>query len=113
MRNDQQQQLTRRFREVAWGRLYWKRNNSTMQRFDSDDVCIVKNGTVTTHYKSLDAFLEDVKEAEQSSIPPDVPGPDEAWLRENKIGSQYDPDWFVEADPTDYPDTGRSLEDLS
>lgn len=57
--------LTRRFRKVGWGRLYWKRSNPRMRRFESDDVCLVLNGTVCIHYKALDAFQRELEEVEQ------------------------------------------------
>lgn len=53
-----------RFRRVAWGRLYWKRARASWKRFDSDDICVVKNGGVTIHYKTLDALERDIKRAE-------------------------------------------------
>lgn len=64
---NQRAQITRRFRKVAFGRLYWKRNNPTMRRFDSDDVAIVMNGVVSTHYKTLAALLEDIEYAERQA----------------------------------------------
>lgn len=62
--NEQRDQIARRFRKVAWGRLYWKRRNPRMRRFDSDDVAIVVNGVVTTHYKTLAALIAAIEEAE-------------------------------------------------
>ena len=59
-------ELTKRFRKVAWGRLYWKANDSRGLRiFDSDDVCIVRDGTATIHYKTIEAFIEELEEWEQ------------------------------------------------
>ena len=59
------QHLTRRFRKVAWGRLYWKAHDRRdLRSFESDDVCIVVDGSETIHYKTLDAFLEELKEWE-------------------------------------------------
>lgn len=60
----QTKELTKRFRKVAWGRLYWRLHNMSMRRFDSDDVCIVKRGMATTHYKTLDAFIEHLESVE-------------------------------------------------
>lgn len=62
---NRKKELTRRFRNVAWGRLYWKDANWRWRNvFDSDDVCIVRDGTVTIHYKSLEAFVEELEEWE-------------------------------------------------
>lgn len=60
----QRGEITRRFRRVAWGRLYWRRANPRMRRFESDDVAIVRNGVVTTHYKTLEALIADIEAAE-------------------------------------------------
>jgi hypothetical protein len=58
--------LVRRFRKVAWGRLYWnKGRNSLMQHMDSDDMCIVKSGTITNHYKTMAAFIHDLEGIEE------------------------------------------------
>lgn len=58
-------ELTRRFRAVSWGRLYWnKGRNRLMQHMDSDDVCIVRDGSLTTHYKTIEAFEREIKNAE-------------------------------------------------
>lgn len=59
--------LTRRYRRVSWGRLYWKAANPNMKRFDTDDVCIVVSGTVTTHYKTVDRFAIDIFHAEMET----------------------------------------------
>lgn len=61
----QRQRITKRFRKVAWGRLYWKRSNPRMRRFDTDDVAIVMNGVVSTHYKTLAALVADIEQAER------------------------------------------------
>lgn len=61
---NQRREITRRFRRVAWGRLYWRFRNPRMRRFDSDDIAIVRNGVVTTHYKTLKALVADIEEAE-------------------------------------------------
>jgi|GEM_PF-4139689 len=62
-------ELAKRFRKVAWGRLYWKnRNTRWRNRFDREDVCIVKNGTSTTHYHTLDTFIRDLEYAEQRAV---------------------------------------------
>ena len=60
--------LIRRYRKVSWGRLLWKSKRSANKRFESDDICIVKNGVLTTHYKNMEAFIRDIEaaEAEQS-----------------------------------------------
>ena len=76
----QRDALTRRFRKVAWGRLYWKRSNPNMRRFDSDDVCIVKNGTLSTHYKSIDAFVKQIEEAEMDNTIPKYIVHDREWF---------------------------------
>lgn len=65
---NRREQITRRFRKVAWGRLYWRRANARMRRFENDDVCIVMNGVVTTHYKSLAALIEDIEREEQARV---------------------------------------------
>lgn len=58
-------ELSRRFRKVAWGRLYWNSYRTRFTRlFDSDDVCVVRDGTGTIHYKSLDAFIKVLEEWE-------------------------------------------------
>lgn len=57
-------QLIRRYRRVSWGRLFWKGKNPSMRRFDSNDVCIVLNGVVAIHYKTMEAFIEAIEEAE-------------------------------------------------
>lgn len=58
--------ITKRYRRVSWGRLYWKTRNWHMRnRFDSDDVCITHNGTLTIHYKSIDGLLRDIEYAER------------------------------------------------
>lgn len=59
-------ELRRRFRKVAWGRLYWVTRFGRRNQFmDSDDVAIVRDGTLTTHYKTLAALEEDIVEAER------------------------------------------------
>lgn len=59
--------LTKRFRKVAWGRLYWRYHyGRPNQHIDSDDVCIVRDGTLTTHYKTMAAFIEDLEHAEET-----------------------------------------------
>ena len=58
-------ELTTRFRKVAWGRLYWKKNqHHYTRRFDSDDVCVVMDGTTSIHYKTIEAFIEELENAE-------------------------------------------------
>ena len=52
--------IVARYRKVSWGRLLWKKSNPRMRVFDRDDVCVVRNGTVTVHYKTLDALLDDI-----------------------------------------------------
>jgi len=58
--------LSVRFRKVAWGRLAWRDTMSSefAPYFDADDVCIVRDGTETIHYKTLDAFVSDLEEWE-------------------------------------------------
>lgn len=56
------EELIKRFRKVAWGRLYWKNANYRWRHaFDSDDICIVRDGSATVHYKTLEAFIEDLE----------------------------------------------------
>lgn len=63
-------ELTDRFRKVAWGRLYWKANHHHYTRkFDSDDVCIVRNGAAAIHYKTIEAFVSDLEWAESPRSP--------------------------------------------
>lgn len=57
-------QITRRFRKVAWGRLYWKSKNPHWRVFNSDDVAIVRNGTTRIHYQSIDALIRDIEHSE-------------------------------------------------
>lgn len=58
-------ELTERFKKVAWGKLYWKPiDELSTASFDGDDVCIVKDGTATIHYKSMEAFVADLEEWE-------------------------------------------------
>lgn len=57
--------LTRRFRKVAWGRLYRKAHDRRdLRMFDSDDVCIVMDGSAAIHYKTIEAFIEELEEWE-------------------------------------------------
>lgn len=56
--------LIRRYRKVTWGRLYWHSKRFPMKAFDSDDVCIVRNGVITTHYKTLEALVREIEERE-------------------------------------------------
>lgn len=56
--------LTARFRKVAWGKLHWKSDDTMREHFDSDDVCIVRDGTATIHYKTIEAFIADLEEWE-------------------------------------------------
>lgn len=64
----QKTDIIKRWRNLGtarWGRLYWRRNNMRWRdTFDSDDVCIVRDPPLTTHYKTLDALLEDIEYAE-------------------------------------------------
>ena len=61
-------EITARYRKLKdwrWGRLYWKRNDRRgSRRFDSDDVAIIKDGGLTTHYKNITALIEDIADAE-------------------------------------------------
>lgn len=58
--------LQKRFRKVAWGRLYFNYGrNRSLQHMESDDVMIVRDGSLTTHYKTIKAFIEDLEEAER------------------------------------------------
>lgn len=66
---NRREQITRRFRKVAWGRLYWKGRNPGMRRFDNDDVCIVVNGVITTHYKTVEALVADIENEERPTPP--------------------------------------------
>lgn len=63
--------LSRRWRKVGYGRLYWKANNRRWLRdfFESDDVCVVVDGPARTHYKTLAAFLEDIEDLESDVTP--------------------------------------------
>jgi len=58
-------EIIKRFRGVAWGRLYWKSNNPRMRRFMSDDICLVKSGTSCIHYQCLSALIEDIELGEE------------------------------------------------
>lgn len=60
---NRRKELTRRFRKVAWGRLYW-RNRRWWRVFDNDDVAVVRNGTITHHYHTLAALEAEIAEAE-------------------------------------------------
>jgi hypothetical protein len=67
---NRKQQITKRYRKVSWGRLFWRNpHNSRMQHMDSDDVCIIRDGALTAHYKTLAAFLEDLEEWERLTAP--------------------------------------------
>lgn len=57
-------QIIRRYRRVSWGRLSFRSKRSKNKRFDSDDVCIVVNGVVTTHFKSMEALIRAIEERE-------------------------------------------------
>ena len=62
---NRRKELTKRFRKCAWGRLYWKAHDRRdLRMFDSDDVCIVMDGSATIHYKSIEAFVEELEEWE-------------------------------------------------
>jgi hypothetical protein len=77
--------LVKRFRKVAWGRLYWNMGrNSLMQHMDGDDVCIVRDGTLTTHYKTIDAFVEELENAEE--LDQDVA----SWIGERDAGNEVE-----------------------
>lgn len=65
MTADRKKAIVARYRKVSWGRLLWKKSNPTMRVFDRDDVCVVRNGGVTIHYKSIEALLEQIAEAER------------------------------------------------
>lgn len=66
MVKDRRDELRQRFRKVAWGRLTWVTHFGRRTQFmDSDDVAIVRDGTMTIHYKTLAAFIEDLEEAER------------------------------------------------
>ena len=58
-------EIIKRFRKVAWGRLYWKNKNHRMRRFNSDDICVVIHGTSCTHYQCLDALVADIELGEE------------------------------------------------
>lgn len=61
-------ELSKRFRKVSWGRLYWNnRSGRYRHMFDSDDVCVVRDAPYTDHYKTLDAFIERLEYAERVS----------------------------------------------
>lgn len=66
MGSERRKQLSRRWRKVGYGRLYWKANNRGRWRdfFESDDVCVVTDGPARTHYKTMDAFLEELEDLE-------------------------------------------------
>lgn len=62
--------LSRRWRKVGYGRLYWKANNRgrwLRDFFESDDVCVVIDGPARTHYKTMAAFLEDLEDFESEA----------------------------------------------
>lgn len=64
---NRKKELTKRFRKAAWGRLYWKANDHRgLRMFESDDVCIVMDGSVTIHYKSIEAFVKELEEWEDT-----------------------------------------------
>ena len=62
----QREELTKRYRKVSWGRLYWKRGNRRYLRdfFDSDDVAVIIHAPLRTHYKSISALRDDIEQAE-------------------------------------------------
>lgn len=64
----QREALSRRWRKVGYGRLYWKANSRRWLRdfFESDDVCVVVDSPARTHYKTLAAFIEDLEDAESA-----------------------------------------------
>jgi len=42
------------WRKVGWGRLYWRSSHRRWRTFfDSDDICVIKDGTASMHVKSL------------------------------------------------------------
>lgn len=64
------EEITERYRKLKdhrWGRLYWKKRGSRFMRnrFESDDVAIIKEGVYTMHYKSVDALLEAICHVEK------------------------------------------------
>jgi hypothetical protein len=62
---NRRRELTKRFRKVAWGRLFWKANDRRgLRLFDSDDVCIVRDGIATIHYKSIETFIAELEDWE-------------------------------------------------
>lgn len=56
--------ISKRYRKVSWGRLYWKHRNSSLTIFESGDVAVVRNGTLTIHYKTVNALLSDISKHE-------------------------------------------------
>lgn len=68
MRTKQQQAITKRFRNVAWGRLYWADNNpARVRRFDKGTVAIVywKDSPAVTAYSTIEALVKDIEAEEQ------------------------------------------------
>ena len=59
--------LTRRYRKVSWGRLYWRPSPSKRpdRRFSDREVCIVQDGPYKDRFYSLDAFIERIEYAER------------------------------------------------
>jgi hypothetical protein len=57
---DHYKALIKRWRKVACGRLYLRRNwrKGYTRRFDSDDVALIINGTERMHLKSIGALEE-------------------------------------------------------
>jgi hypothetical protein len=43
------------------GRLHWKSSHPEWRCWDSNDVCMIKNGTVRVHFEALEALEEWLK----------------------------------------------------
>lgn len=66
--NDERAALTRRYRKISWGRLYWRPspNKRPDRRFANREVCIIQNGSfISDRFYSLDAFIERIEYAER------------------------------------------------
>ena len=59
--------IIKRWRKVKprRARLYWRRNNMRWRNvFDSDDVCIIRMGSRRHHFKTFEALVEYIEDAE-------------------------------------------------
>lgn len=67
MMNKRRQEITRRYRKVCWGRLYWNSKNSRFRRlFDAGDVAVIVTTTgLRIHYWTLDALVNEIESMER------------------------------------------------